>query len=172
MMLDDGKGTMENATRPGVPAPQTDDRREPGPAVPERPRGKGRALDRLRHALKRNRRFILFWLVLFLLVIFGYRLGLDRHVLAALAIAWGLATQIFVAAFAMMIGWLATMPFLGPVLVKVITLPIVLLLNGLAFLASMVGIKFGHKKRVFEARVAATLLMVGILIGYVLGKLF
>jgi hypothetical protein len=128
--------------------------------------------DRLRRFVRKNERFILFWAVLFLMVIFGYRLGLDRHVVAALAIAWGLGTQIFAAVFALVLGWLAAMPFLGPVLVKVITLPIVLLLNGLAFLASLVGVKIGHKRRVFESRVAATILLVGILIGYVLGKLF
>jgi hypothetical protein len=121
---------------------------------------------------RRHRRFLLFWTVLLLLVGLGYALKLDRHLVAALAILWGLVTPIFTAAFAFLVGILGATPILGPVLVKVITLPIVLLIQGLAFIASLVGVKLGHGRKVFEARVAATILLIGVVIGYILGKLF
>lgn len=63
-------------------------------------------------------------------------------------------------------------PILGPLLVKAITLPLVFIINGLAFLASLLGIKKGHGRKVLESRLVAGLLTLGILIGYILGKLF
>lgn len=115
---------------------------------------------------------ILLWVVLFLILAVGYALDLDKQVLAALAVIWGLGTQIFAAAFAFLISYLGAVPFLGPLVVKIITLPIFILINGLAFIASLVGVKMGHKRAVFESKVAATILMIGILIGYILGKIF
>src|SRR5512138_2682265 len=121
--------------RAASPPPAKEEGKKPG--QPPRAPARRFTWKRLRSGLRRNERFILFWAILFLLVILGYRLGLDRHVLAALALAWGLATQIFAAVFALVLGWVAAMPVLGPVIVKVITIPVVLLLNGLAFLASL-----------------------------------
>lgn len=132
---------------------------EPEPATPA-----GRS--------RRHQRILLFWTILLLLVALGYALKLDRHLVAALAILWGLVTPIFTAAFTFLVGALGATPILGPVLVKVITLPIVLLIQGLAFIASLVGVKLGHGRKVFEARVAATILLIGLVIGYILGKLF
>lgn len=121
--------------------------------------------------LKKHRTVIILWAILFIILAAGYLLGMDKFVLAAVAFIWGLGTQIFAAAFALIISYLGAVPLLGPFVVKLITLPIFLLINGLAFIASLVGVKMGHKRAVFESRVAATILMVGILIGYILGKI-
>lgn len=135
-----------------------------GPSPCATPRGAG-------PGFLRRRWLVVFWMVLLFIVFAGYALGLDRQAVAAAAIIWGLASQIFAVALSFAAGLLGGIPVLGPVIVKVITIPLVLLINGLAFLASLVGIKIGHKRRVFESRVAATILMIGILIGYILGKL-
>ncbi len=121
---------------------------------------------------RRNSRSVIFWSILALMLAIGWAFHLDNHILAAMAILWGLGTQIFVAAFALLVSTLGTVPVLGPLVVKVITLPVVLTINGMAFIASLVGVKIGHKRRVFESRVAATILVFGILIGYILGKVF
>jgi hypothetical protein len=63
-------------------------------------------------------------------------------------------------------------PIAGPIIVKVLTWPLFLLINGAAFFTSLVGINIGKGRQVFEARVAATILMTGVLIGFLLGKLF
>jgi hypothetical protein len=115
---------------------------------------------------------VLFWAVLVLIVVIGWRLHVDNHIVYALVILWGLGTQIFSVAFAALVSFLGATPLVGPFVVKIITLPLFLLINGLAFIASMVGLKMGHKRTVFEARLAATILMIGILIGYIIGKVF
>ena len=128
--------------------------------------------ERLRVFLRGNGRQILFWLVLFGFV----ALGLQRHwkgsVIAASVVLWGMLTHIFGVVFALLITWVGVFPIAGPIIIKLLTWPLFLLINGAAFFTSLVGINFGKGRQVFEARVAATILMTGVLIGFLLGKLF
>jgi hypothetical protein len=141
----------------GTPAvPQTG----AGEGPPERGRGRYTA------------RQVFFWSVLAAFVAVGVRLHWEGSVIAAGAVLWGLATHIFGALFAVLLGWLAAFPIAGPLVVKVLTWPLFLLINGAAFFTSLVGINIGKGRQVFEARVAATLLMTGVLIGFILGKVF
>ncbi len=125
-----------------------------------------------RRFYKKPRVIVLLWVVLVLIIVLGWRLHVDNHIVYALAILWGLGTQIFSVTFAALLSSLGAAPLVGPFLVKIITLPLFLLINGLAFFASLVGLKMGHKRTVFESRLAATILMIGILIGYIIGKIF
>ena len=128
--------------------------------------------ERLRALLQGNGRQILFWIALFAFV----ALGLQRHwkgsVIAAGVMLWGMMTHIFGVVFALLLGWVGAMPIAGPIIIKLLTWPLFLLINGAAFFTSLVGINIGKKRQVFEARVAATILMAGVLIGFLLGKLF
>ena len=117
-------------------------------------------------------RQVLFWAVLAAFVGVGVRLHWQGSVIAAAAVLWGLATHIFGVLFAALIGWIAAFPIAGPLIVKVLTWPLFLLMNGAAFFTSLVGINIGKGRQVFEARVAATILMTGVLIGFILGKVF
>lgn len=128
--------------------------------------------ERLAAFLRGNGRQILFWLVLVAFV----AIGLQRHwkgsVIAAGAVLWGLVTHIFGVVFAAALAWIGVFPIAGPIIVKLLTWPLFLLINGAAFFTSLVGVNIGKGRQVFEARVAATILMTGVLIGFLLGKLF
>jgi hypothetical protein len=117
------------------------------------------------------RQFVL-WALLFVFVAIGVRLHWQGSVIAAGAVLWGLATHIFGVLFTLLIGWVAAFPIAGPLIVKALTWPLFLLINGAAFFTSLVGVNFGKGRQVFEARVAATILMTGVLIGFILGKIF
>ena len=133
------------------------------PAFPRR--------ERLRVFLRGNGRQILFWLILVGFV----ALGLQRHwkgsVIAAAVVLWGILTHIFGVVFALLLTWVAAFPIAGPIIIKLLTWPLFLLINGAAFFTSLVGVNIGKGRQVFEARVAATILMTGVLIGFLLGKL-
>lgn len=120
----------------------------------------------------RNWKALLFWFVLIVFVGIGWRMHWRGEIIAAAAVLWGLVTQIFAAAFALLAAWVGAVPLVGPIIVKVLTWPLFVLINGLAFFTSLIGFNIGKGRKVFEARVAATILAVGILIGYILGKLF
>jgi len=128
--------------------------------------------ERLRVFLRGNGRQLLFWLILVGFV----ALGLQRHwkasVIAAGVVLWGMVTHIFGVVFALLLGWVGVFPVAGPIIIKLLTWPLFLLINGAAFFTSLVGVNIGKGRQVFEARVAATILMTGVLIGFLLGKLF
>lgn len=126
----------------------------------------------MRDYLRANFRQIVFWLVLVAFVGLGLQLHWKGSVIAAGAVLWGLLTHIFGVAFALVLGWIGAVPFAGPIIIKALTWPLFLLINGAAFFTSLIGVNIGKGRQVFEARVAATLLMVGVLIGFILGKVF
>ena len=72
------------------------------------------------------------------------------------------------------IAWLAAtiglVPILGPLVVKILALPFIWLLNGIGYIISMVAIRRGFSKDVLTYRGLTIALIVGIVIGYVVGK--
>jgi len=127
--------------------------------------------ERLRDFWRGNGRQILFWLILVGFVALGLRRHWKGSVIAAGVVLWGLLTHIFGFVFALLIGWVGAFPIAGPIIIKLLTWPLFLLINGAAFFTSLVGVNIGKGRQVFEARVAATILMTGVLIGFLLGKL-
>ncbi len=117
-------------------------------------------------------RQVLLWALLAAFVVLGIQRHWKGSVIAAGAVLWGVLTHIFGVVFAALLGWVAAFPIAGPIIVKVLTWPLFLLINGAAFFTSLVGVNIGKGRQVFEARVAATILMTGVLIGFILGRVF
>lgn len=74
-----------------------------------------------------------------------------------------------------LVGWLlgviAMVPIIGPILVKVLTMSFIWLLNAVGYVVSYVAIKRGYSKDVLTYRGLTIALIVGMVIGYVLGHL-
>ena len=100
-------------------------------------------------------------------VMLGARFEVDAKVLALWAVTVGLVTNGFVA-LATLVG---LVPFLGPILVKLFTLPIFYLFNGIGYLVSLVAIKKGYGAEVINHRLLTIMLLIGVAIGYILGNL-
>ncbi len=128
--------------------------------------------ERLVAFLRGNGRQILFWLMLVAFVALGLELHWQGSVIAAGVVLWGILTHIFGVVFTLLLGWVGAFPIAGPIIIKVLTWPLFMLINGAAFFTSLVGVNIGKGQKVFEARVAATILMTGVLIGFLLGKIF
>ena len=74
-------------------------------------------------------------------------------------------------ALAWLVGIIALVPIIGPLLVKVLSLSIIWLLNAIGYLVSYVAIKRGYSKDVLTYRAITIALISGIVIGFVLGNL-
>lgn len=107
------------------------------------------------------------WLAMAVLGVIGLSLGIDKHVVGGIVILIGLIGQ----AFAALVVWIGFVPFVGPIVAKVLALPFIWLINGIGYLASIVAIKRGYSKDVLNYRVITVTLLIGITIGYILGKL-
>jgi hypothetical protein len=105
--------------------------------------------------------------VLVALVWLGFRLNVDDRVVVGGAVLFGVLSSLF----AWIIGVLGLIPFVGPLIVKVLAIPIIWLLNALGYLVSFIAIKRGYSKDVLTYRGLTIALIVGIIIGFILGHL-
>ena len=65
----------------------------------------------------------------------------------------------------------ASIPIIGPIVVKLVTIPFFWMLNLAGYFTSLVAIKKGYGKTVMSHRIITITLLTGILIGYILGYL-
>ncbi len=124
-------------------------------------------MNTLRQFFYNYRNPLLTWLMIVILVIIGFLLEIDKTILGFVVVIVGILGQAFAAALA----WIALIPFAGPLIAKVLALPFFWLLNGVGYLASIVAIKKGYSREVINYRVLTVVLLIGVTIGYILGKL-
>ncbi len=116
---------------------------------------------------KRNKILLLVFLSLLLLVFVVFEFHLNKPIAAILILLVGMVTHIFTELLAL----LALVPIFGPVLVKIISLPFIILLNGITYLVSFFALRKGYKVEMLKSRSFTTTLLLGILLGYILGKI-
>ena len=107
------------------------------------------------------------WCAIGALVWLGLHFNVDRSVIAGSVVAVGLLSN----AFAWLLGVIALVPVIGPIIVKVLSIGFIWLLNAVGYLVSYIAIRRGYSKDVLTYRGVTIALIVGIVIGFVLGKL-
>ena len=107
------------------------------------------------------------WCAIGGLVWLGLHFNVDRSVIAGSVVAVGLLSN----AFAWLLGIIALVPIIGPIIVKVLSIGFIWLLNAVGYLVSYVAIRRGYSKDVLTYRGLTIAVIIGIVIGFVLGKL-
>lgn len=107
------------------------------------------------------------WLGIAVLVGLGLHFNVDRGVIAGSVVAIGLISN----AFAWLLGVIALVPVIGPVIVKVLSIGFIWLLNTVGYLVSYIAIRRGYSRDVLTYRGLTVAIIIGIVIGFVLGKL-
>jgi len=106
------------------------------------------------------------WIFLVVLVAVGYYRHWDARVVGGGALIVALLSN----ALAWLVAVVAMVPFVGPLLVKILTLPFIWLLNAIGYFIAAVAIRRGYSKDVLTYRGLTIALIIGIVIGYVVGK--
>jgi hypothetical protein len=96
----------------------------------------------------------------------GNRLGVDARVIAGTVFVLGLLSN----AFAWLLGVIAWVPVVGPLIAKVLSIGFIWLLNAVGYLVSFVAIRRGFTQDVLTYRGLTITLIIGIVISYVIGK--
>jgi len=107
------------------------------------------------------------WLAMAGLTWLGLYLHVDKRVIAGSLFVVGMLSN----AFAWLLGIIALVPIVGPLVVKVLSIGFIWLLNALGYLVSFIAIRRGYSKDVLTYRGLTVAVIIGIVIGYVLGKL-
>ena len=107
------------------------------------------------------------WGLIVVFIWIGLYFNIDAKVIAGSVLLFGLVSN----AFTWFVGIIAMIPFVGPLIVRVLSLGLIWLLNAFGYLVAFVAIRRGYSKDVLTYRGMTIALIVGIVIGYVLGKL-
>ena len=119
--------------------------------------------------LKHYRKKILLWILILAAIvtalIYGPKYGIDQKIVVLTTLVLGIFTQIF----AGITSLVAIIPFIGPLVIKVISIPIFYILNALGWIGSGVAIKKGYAHELAKSRTVTLALLIGIILGYILG---
>ena len=116
---------------------------------------------------KHRWKHLLAWVVILLIIIIALKMGVDEKLVVFVTLILGFFTQIF-AGFGALI---AMVPWIGPFVIKVFTIPFFWMLNAMGYFVSIIAIKKGYSKQLTRSRVLTVALLFGIIIGYVLGHI-
>ena len=113
---------------------------------------------------------ILFWIILFSLIVaalvYGPEYGINQRIVVLITIVLGIFTQVFTGITSL----IALIPFFGPFILKVISIPVFYILNAVGWIVSGVAIKKGYVNELSKSRTVTLALLIGIIIGYILGN--
>jgi hypothetical protein len=107
------------------------------------------------------------WILLITFVIVAIHYNVDKSVIGGSVVIFGIITQAFIG----LINIIGLVPLVGPIVAKVLALPLFWLINALGYFVSILAIKKGYSKEVVNYRILTVVLLVGIVIGFVLGKI-
>jgi len=93
--------------------------------------------------------------------------GIDKKLIVFAAFIIGIFTEIF-AGLGILI---ATIPVIGPMIIKIVSIPIFWVLNALGTLVSGIAIKKGYATQLAKGRIMTLALLIGMIIGYIIGNL-
>ena len=114
---------------------------------------------------------ILVWIILVMALslafFYGKQYGINQRIIILVTLALGTFTQIFSGITSL----IALIPFFGPFILKVISIPIFYILNAMGWVVSAVAIKKGYVNELSKSRTITLALLVGIIIGYIFGNL-
>jgi len=114
---------------------------------------------------------IVLWILLFTMIYlalsYGKQYGINERIIILATLVLGVFTQIFTGITSL----IAIIPFFGPFILKVISIPIFYFLNALGWVVSAIAIKKGYVNKLSRSRTVTFALLVGIIIGYILGNI-
>ena len=110
---------------------------------------------------------IFFWI--FLSTAFGFSIhyGINKKILVFIAFLISVFSEVFVGLSAL----IAAIPIIGPMIIKIITIPVFWIFNAMGTLVSGIAIKKGYATEFAKGRILTLALLIGMIIGYIIGNL-
>ena len=121
----------------------------------------------LRFLLKLYYKKIIFWCFLTMIITVATNYGIDKKIIVLSAFIISVFTEAFVGLGVI----IAAIPIIGPMIIKIITIPIFWVFNAMGTLISGVAIKKGYATELAKGRILTVALLIGIIVGYIIGNL-
>ena len=121
----------------------------------------------LRFLLKLYYKKIIFWCFLTMIITVATNYGIDKKIIVLSAFIISVFTEAFVGLGVI----ISAIPIIGPMIIKIITIPIFWVFNAMGTLISGVAIKKGYATELAKGRILTVALLIGIIVGYIIGNL-
>ena len=118
-------------------------------------------------SIKHYKFHIFLWILIGLAVAVALQYGVDEKIVVFSTLVLGIFTQVFAGLGAL----IAMIPIIGPILIKVVTIPFLWMINAMGHGVSIVAIKKGYTNELVKSRVLTIALLIGIVLGYIMGNL-
>ncbi len=115
--------------------------------------------------LKIYRKQIFGWVLTLAAICVALYYGIDKKIILFVTFIISIFTQIFVGLGALV----GMIPFIGPLIINVISIPVFWFLNAMGYVVSGVAIKKGYATELAKSRIVTLGLLIGIIIGYIIG---
>lgn len=110
---------------------------------------------------------------LFLLVYYLFRYTeIDAFLITAVVALTGIVIELFSSLFTYLLVLIQSIPYIGPMIAGIITWPIFVTLNVAAYFVTLIVIRFKGMGMVKDARIITTIFLIGLLLGFILGRIF
>jgi len=96
--------------------------------------------------------------------------GVDKILSTAIVALLGIFMEVARQVFSQVIFIIQSIPYIGPIVAKVIVWPFFITINAVAYLVTLTVIRIKGYKQVANARVLTTVFLIGILLGFILGR--
>lgn len=110
---------------------------------------------------------IIIWVFIALIISTAVIYGIDKKLIVFTAFIFGIFTEIF-AGLGVLV---AAIPLIGPMIIKIVSVPIFWILNALGTLVSGIAIKKGYATELARGRIMTLALLIGMVIGYIIGNI-
>ena len=122
---------------------------------------------KITHYIKSNPNIILIIIGICATVYLMLHFQWDFLAITIITLLLGYITNVFTGLVAL-IGFI---PIVGPLIIKILTIPFFWLINSMGYFTSAYAIKKGYGKDILMHRLITLALLIGIVLGYILGHL-
>jgi len=96
--------------------------------------------------------------------------GVDKILSTAIVALLGIFMEIARQVFSQVIFIIQSIPYIGPIVAKVIVWPFFITINAVAYLVTLTFIRIKGVKEVTNAKLLTTVFLIGMLLGFILGR--
>jgi hypothetical protein len=109
---------------------------------------------------------ILIWIFIVIFILIALHFKVDKLVIGGIVVIFGLVTEAFIG----ILGIICLVPILGPIIAKILALPLFWIINSLGYFLSIIAIKKGYSREVISYRILTIVFLVGIVVGFIIGR--
>lgn len=120
---------------------------------------------------KDSRKMFLVWLIMIAMILITFYFEWDRGIAGGSIVIFGILSSAFSWLAAGLLSLIGLIPFIGPILVTILSSSLLWVINGLGYFVSVVAIKAGHGKTVLNYRLLVIIFLTGLVTGYVVARI-